>query len=230
MEQHKMGQLENYEKILKHSCLFRQKNKEEIKKLCSLLGGRIQDYGKGQLLLHEGDTVGQLGIVLEGEVRIVRIDMEGNERLFQKLVPSYMLGADVVCTPTRQSPYSAYCSQDAKVWYFDWMPGHEKWEEELERRLMAFIANENVRKFYRIDILSTKSVRMRVLKYLRIQCRKRGSDTVEIPYSREEMANYLCVNRSVLSDELGRMQEEGLITFRKNRFTLCEGVSSYNNR
>ena len=92
----------------------------------------IQDYGKGQQLLHEGDTIKQLGIVLEGEVRIVRIDMDGNERLFQKLVPSYMMGADIVCTPSRQSPYSAYCSQDAKVWYFDWMPGNEKWEEELE--------------------------------------------------------------------------------------------------
>ena len=55
-----------------------------------LLGGKIQDYGKGQQLLHEGDTIGQLGIVLEGEVRIVRIDMDGNERLFQKLIPSYM--------------------------------------------------------------------------------------------------------------------------------------------
>lgn len=80
-----------------------------------VLGGKIQDYGKGQQLLHEGDTIGQLGIVLEGEVRIVRIDMDGNERLFQKLIPSYMLGADIVCTPSRQSPYSAYCSQDAKV-------------------------------------------------------------------------------------------------------------------
>lgn len=217
-----MNELGNYEKILTHSFLFRQKNTEELKKLYKLLGGRIQDHTKGQQLLHEGDIVGQLGIVLEGEVRIVRIDMDGNERLFQKLVPSYMLGADIVCTPSGQSPYSAYCSQDAKIWYFDWMPGHEKWEEELERRLMEFIANENVRKFYRIDILSTKSVRMRVLKYLRIQCRKKGSDTVEIPYTREELANYLCVNRSVLSDELGRMQEEGLITFRKNRFTLCE--------
>lgn len=220
--------LENYENILKESCLFHNKDTAELAELCRLLGGKIQDYGKGQQLLHEGDTIKQLGIVLEGEVRIVRIDMDGNERLFQKLVPSYMMGADIVCTPSRQSPYSAYCSQDAKVWYFDWMPGNEKWEEELERRLMEFIANENVRKFYRIDILSTKSVRKRVLKYLHIQCQKRGSSTVVIQYSREELANYLCVNRSVLSDELGRMQEEGIITFRKNRFTLCQGVSSYN--
>ena len=178
MERCQMNGLEKYEKILKQSCLFRQKDAEELQELGRLLGGKIQDYGKGQQLLHEGDTIGQLGIVLEGEVRIVRIDMDGNERLFQKLIPSYMLGADIVCTPSRQSPYSAYCSQDTKVWFFDWMPGHEKWEEELERRLMEFIANENVRKFYRIDILSTKSVRRRVLKYLRIQCRKTGSNTV----------------------------------------------------
>ena len=132
MERCQMNGLEKYEKILKQSCLFRQKDAEELtRNWAGVLGGKIQDYGKGQQLLHEGDTIGQLGIVLEGEVRIVRIDMDGNERLFQKLIPSYMLGADIVCTPSRQSPYSAYCSQDAKVWFLtgcrDMKNGRRSW-------------------------------------------------------------------------------------------------------
>lgn len=207
--------------------MFQEMDKTTMWESLQGLGGTIQSYDKGNIICHEGDRIKTLGIILEGEVRIVRIDLDGNERLFHKLTPAYMLGADVIYTPTRESPYVAYCNQDTKIWMFgwttaDWREGEAVWKGMIRRRLMEFIANENVRKFYRIDILSSKNVRTRVLKYLRIQCRKKGSSTVEIPYSREEFANYLCVNRSVLSDELGRMQEEGLLTFHKNRFTLKE--------
>ena len=89
--------LENYENILKESCLFHNKDTAELAELCRLLGGKIQDYGKGQQLLHEGDTIKQLGIVLEGEVRIVRIDI-------RILTPS----------SSRGSPTETVC---AKMWF-----------------------------------------------------------------------------------------------------------------
>lgn len=214
--------------ILEHCYLFRGMDETTRKESFDGLGGKIQSYDKGNIICHEGDRIENLGIILEGEVRIVRIELDGNERLFHKLSPAYMFGADVVYTPTRESPYVAYCSQDTKIWMFgwtetDWREGREEvWRGMVRQRLTEFIANENVRKFYRIDILSSKNVRTRVLKYLRVQCRKKRSNTVEIPYSREEFANYLCVNRSVLSDELGKMQEEGILVFHKNRFTLTD--------
>lgn len=225
-----MNELREYMDVLRECYLFRKMEEEVREAAVGELGGKVIGFDKGNIICHEGGRLEKLGIVLEGEVRVVRIDLDGNERLFQKLSPSYMLGADVVYTPTKEVPYSVYCSQDTKIWMFPWTEkvregeGQEVWREEIRRRLTEFIANENVRKFYRIDILSSKNVRTRVLKYLKIQCRKKNSNTVEIPYSREEFANYLCVNRSVLSDELSKMEKEGLLTFKKNRFTLLKDL------
>ena len=86
--------------------------------------------------------------------------------------------------------------------------------------LLTLISNANMKREYRLAILSQKGLRERVLTYLTMQTAKRHTDTFTIPFSREELASYLCVNRSALSHELSLMQREGLISFRKNVFTL----------
>ncbi len=89
-------------------------------------------------------------------------------------------------------------------------------------QLLTLIAQENMKKEYRLAILSQKGLRERILTYLTMQVRKRGSNTIKVSFSREEMASFLCVNRSALSHELSLMQREGIIRFRKNVFTLLE--------
>lgn len=86
--------------------------------------------------------------------------------------------------------------------------------------LLTHIANENMKKEYRLAILSQNGLRDRITTYLTMQARRRGENSFTIPFSREEMASFLCVNRSALSHELGLMRSEGIIEFRKNRFTL----------
>ena len=86
--------------------------------------------------------------------------------------------------------------------------------------LLHFVGNQNIRKYYKIDALSVKSARQRILKYLTAQAGRSGSTTFTIPFDREAMANYLCLNRSVLSHTLKELEGEGVLTFRKNRFTL----------
>ncbi len=87
--------------------------------------------------------------------------------------------------------------------------------------MLILIANENIKKEYRLAILSQNGLRERITAYLSMQARRRGETSFSIPFSRDEMASFLCVNRSALSHELSLMQQEGLITFRKNTFTLC---------
>ena len=87
-------------------------------------------------------------------------------------------------------------------------------------RLLQMISNENLKREYRLAILSRKGLRERILTYLTMQADKRHTSSFMVPFTREELASYLCVNRSALSHELSRMQQEGLITFRKNRFIL----------
>lgn len=214
------------EQIVRNSFLFQRLEEEEACRAIRELEGYIKSEPKGRLLFQEGDQIRVLGIILKGEIRISRIDSEGEEKLYQKLRPPYMLGADIVCTPSQLSPYTAYSSESSCVWYFPYErlkeAGRLKEESRamVKERLLEFIANENIRKFYKVDMLCAANAREKILKYLRIQCRKEGSAQVEIPYNREELANYLCMNRSVLSHTLSRMQKEGILEFKKNKFYL----------
>ena len=90
----------------------------------------------------------------------------------------------------------------------------------LQRNLLTILSDSNLRKHYRLAILAQRGLRDRVLVYLTMQSERRGTHTFRIPFSREELAAFLCVNRSALSHELSRMEAEGLIRFRKNEFTL----------
>jgi CRP-like cAMP-binding protein len=90
----------------------------------------------------------------------------------------------------------------------------------LLKNILEMISNANMRQLYKIDILSKKSLRDRIVLYLSLQAKRKKTNDFLIPFNREEFAAYLCVDRSALSRELGRMQDEGLIQFEKNRFII----------
>lgn len=181
----------------------------------------------GAFLVQQGEVVDKLYLLLSGALRAAKFDPDGGEFLYQQLLPGYLAGGEVACTPRKTSPYAIYAVEDARLLAIPWAA----WEGEgldaplrlaLLQNLLFFVANQNIRKYYKIDALSVKSARARILKYLTAQARRSGSATFTIPFDREAMANYLCLNRSVLSHELRRMEEEGLLRFHKNHFTLLD--------
>ncbi len=91
------------------------------------------------------------------------------------------------------------------------------------------LSHENMRKFYRLAILSQRSLRSRIMMYLTMQAGQRGTNSFHIPFSKEELASFLCVNRSALSRELGRLQREGVIQFRGNQFTILNEDDLWTN-
>lgn len=212
--------------IIYKSILFKGLEKETAMEVCQRIGGYEKEFCRGQMLFQEGDLIKQMGILMNGEVRLCRLEPDGGEKLLQKLRPSFLVGADIVCTPSQISPYTAYADKASRVWYFAYEnlrnPGKipEECRLHMKERLLEFIANENIRKLYKVDMLSAASGREKVLKYLMIQCRKAGSRQIQIPYNREELASYLCMNRTVLSHTLSQMEKEGILSFKKNRFYL----------
>lgn len=181
----------------------------------------------GAFLVEQGERVDRLCLLLSGAMRASKFDPDGGEFLYQQLLPGYLAGGEVACTPRKTSPYAIYAVEDARLLTVPWAALEGEGLDAplrlaLLQNLLFFVANQNIRKYYKIDALSVKSARARILKYLTAQARRSGSATFTIPFDREAMANYLCLNRSVLSHELGRMEAEGLIRFRKNRFTLLD--------
>ena len=188
--------------------------------------GNYQTYTKGKYLIQPQQVVDRFGIVLSGKVNIIHIFPEGNYSLLTALPAGEILGADLICTRTRISPHHAVAVLPTEVLYFpvELLTERGILTESLRQmilnNLLTLISNENIKKEYRLTILSQKGLRERILTYLTMQANRRKETTFSISFSREELAAFLCVNRSALSHELSLMQQEGLITFRKNVFTV----------
>lgn len=187
---------------------------------------QLQDYRKGQFLIEPLQQVSRFSVIVSGKVHIMHIFPEGNYSLMSAMTTGEILGADLVCTPTQVSPYHAVAATSVWVIYFPvellTKPGQIRENARLQiiTNLLALISNENMKKEYRLAILSQKGLRERIMTYLIMQSNRRRKTTFAISFSREELAAFLCVNRSALSHELSLMQQEGLITFRKNIFSL----------
>ncbi|MGN1016547.1 MAG: Crp/Fnr family transcriptional regulator [Faecousia sp.] len=187
---------------------------------------QLMVYRKDLCLIRPQQRVNRFGIVLSGKVHIMHIFMEGSYSLISSLRAGEILGADLIFTRSQLSPYHAVTAAETRIVYFPaelaTCPGllPEIWRTELTRQLAAWISNVNIKKEYRLAILSQKGLRERILTFLTMQASRRQKTAFTISYSREELAAYLCVNRSALSHELSQMQAEGLITFRKNYFHL----------
>ena len=188
--------------------------------------GRIQENAKGSYLIRFQDACSYFGIILTGKVSMMHIYGNGNYGIIGVLEERDLFGADIACTRSGSSPYYAVAMQYTKVLLFPvsmvWEPGvlTDPTRNRILQNLLLFIADENMRKEYRIAILLQKGLRDRIVTFLLMQAKKRGANTFTIPFTRGELASYLCVNRSCLSHELSVMQQEGLIQFSRNTFTV----------
>ena len=188
--------------------------------------GFLQEYQKGQFLVVPQQRVDHLGLILSGKVQILHIFADGRYSLMNVLDSEDILAIDLVCTKKQLSPYHAMATTNVQIF---WIPvtlltksGRIGEADRLHcmHNMLLLIADENMKKEYRLAILSQKGLRERIISYLMMQSSRRRKTTFAISFSREELAAYLCVNRSALSHELSLMEEEGLISFRKNVFSL----------
>ncbi len=206
--------------------LFSGLSKEDIEALLPLLYMQVMQHEKGTILVNLDDTIDYVGIVLSGELSIYKEDVYGRLNLIRKAKVHKLYGIEVACTPSQISPLVISCASDAQVLTF---PFHligspsvipDSLRCMMLKNILELIANANMRQLYKIDILSKKSLRDRIILYLCLQSKRKNTKEFSIPFNREEFAAYLCVDRSALSRELGRMQDEGLIQFDKNRFII----------
>ena len=177
-------------------------------------------------VLDEGEYVDYIGIVLSGKLAVSNFYSTGDENLVNILEPSYSFGLEITCTYEKLSPFSIYALTDSEVFIFNqnaiFKKGTipEEYRSIILQDVLKFVANENMRKYHKIKIISHYKLRQKIIAYLLFEKQKNKSDTFIIPYNRDELSKFLCVNRSALSHELSSMQKEGLIKFDKNYFEI----------
>ena len=209
-----------------HSLLFRNMERSRAEAVLAKVGGWIKTYEKGEMVLVEESHLSEIGVLLAGELCKVQVYGDGKEQMVQKLEPGYVAGLEIAVSIKKTSPYWLYASERSEVYWFPVRYLEQEGELEdcdrirLYQETVRFLANEDIRKYRKIEILSARGARERILLYLKIQENKFHAREFEINFNREELANYLGLNRSVLSHELKKMEQEGILKVRKKHFIL----------
>lgn len=199
-----------------------QKTIEEV----LLPQGTIAEYATGSAVYYTQEKVDRVMMLLSGKVNLVYFMENGNQDLRNILLPPNIVGLDLICTRTQISPYDAVAAESSRIFSFPAKmilePGFIPEPERLGciNQLLMLLSHINMQKEYRLAILTHHSLRERILVYLTMQANRRQTNTFSIPFTRDEMASFLSVNRSALSHELSILKKEGLIDFHKNQFTL----------
>lgn len=220
--------LEKYLPVLRLSPLFRGLGDAEILSLCACLDLRLAAYGQGDVLWLAGDRVDRGGLVLSGAVRAEQVDFGGRRQIIAVHRPGGMFGDVLMSTPDARSPVDVVAAEDSRVLtvpFVRLMSGCER-ACPAHDRLRTNLIGEIGGKFWalnrRLLYLSRRGLRARVAAWLLEAGEEAGSDAVSAGCSREELADYLGVNRSALSRELRRMKDAGLIDYRRDVFRILD--------
>jgi CRP/FNR family transcriptional regulator, dissimilatory nitrate respiration regulator len=206
--------------------LFEGISPADVQKLLSCLSYTHRSVKKGEVVVSEGDAVNAIGIVLSGGVQIIRNEYSGNRSILAEFGGSSIFAETFVCAEVARFPVSVIACSDSEILFLPYRSMIRtcasacSFHNKLIENLLSLVARKNLMLNAKMEILAKRSIREKVLEYLSSERRKAGVDSFEIPFSRNELADYLCVNRSALSRELGKMQDEAIIAMEGNVFSL----------
>ena len=214
--------------FLANTQLFRGISESEIEELLLCLGAHERKFQKGDVIFRAGSPVDEFGLVLSGSVNIVVNLYWGNSIIFGHMGKGEVFAENYAAVPGKEPVCDVVACEDTRVLFLKMqsvMTTCRKgcaYHNRIIQNMLRISAQKNLNMSSRMMHTASKSLRERLLSYLSEQALERGSAHFTIPFNRQQLADYLAVNRSAMSNELSKMQEEGLITFRKNEFILNE--------
>ena len=218
--------MKEYLKILHQCILFDGIAGEDVTKMLTCMGARIEHFDKKYTVLAEGTPAKFIGIVLSGSAQIVHIDYYGNRSILSEIYPSDVFGEAFACAEEPMVPVTVIANEPCEIMLIDashilhTCSNHCGFHERLIFNLMKDLAQKTLICHQKIEIISKRSTREKLMTYLLLQAKKAGSDSFSIPFDRQELADFLEVDRSGLSVEISKLRKEGILKSEKNRFTL----------
>ena len=214
--------------LLKRSRLFNGINEDEIKFLLDCLSAHNREYFKGEYIYRYGDKIDAIGVVLLGKVLVFNEDYWGNRTIMAELSPGDLFGETFASTNSTPITVSVVATEDARVMFLEMhevLTTCEKdcdFHHKLIRNLVAELAEKNVLLNEKIGHMSKRTTREKLLSYLSSQSHKHGSLNFEIPFNRQQLADYLGVDRTAMSKELSKLRAEEVIDFDRRHFIIGE--------
>ena len=187
---------------------------------------RPETFQKDEYILLAGDRVEAFGLVITGKVLIIQEDFWGNRNILAAVGAGHCFAETFACSPGAVLNVSVMAQTNVQVLFLNvkriltTCPSTCSHHSRMIRNLLSELAEKNLRLNEKITHLGQRSRRAKILSYLSAEAQRHGSAEFDIAFSRQQLADYLSVDRSGLSMELSRMQEEGLLEYRKNHFVL----------
>lgn len=213
---------------LTETLLFRQMTDQEVGDALHSLQAKEKSYKKDQIILHAGDRTKRMGLVLTGSITIESNDLWGNRTILSLVENGQFFAETYALLPDEVLLVDVRANEDSRILFlttgslFSILPA-STWKEKLTKNLLLISAHKNLALSGRSFHTSPKSARGRILSYLNTIALQKHSSEFDIPFDRQQLADYLNLERTNMSKELTRMKNDGIIECRKNHFRLVHG-------
>lgn len=212
--------------LLSASPIFNGVEEREIFSMLRCLDVKESLFQRGEYILRAGEPAGDMGLLLTGSALVAQEDFWGNRNIMARVSPGQLFAEAFACAPGAELTVSVVAEEGCRVLFLNvsrvltTCPTACAHHSRVIRNLLAELAVKNLGLNEKMTHMARRSTREKLRSYLSAQARRQGSADFSIPFSRQQLADYLSVERSGLSAELGKMRDEGILDFYKNHFTL----------
>ena len=218
--------MKKYIPVLKRTKLFSGVGEDDIASLLYCLGARKKEYKKGEYILREGEHISDIFILVEGKIHIQKDDYWGNRSILSVISVGEMFGEGYAAPESGALLNDVVAVEDSSVIFFDvkriltTCSSACRFHNMIVQNMFFAISDKNRRLVQKLGHMSGRTTCAKLISYLSEEAKRQGSSTFTVPFNRQQLADYLCVDRSAMSNELCKMRDEGMIKFEKSRFEL----------
>ena len=208
------------------SPLFAGIGPEDMEGMLGCIGYHVRRFQKGEIIAFEAETINHVGVVMEGAVDMIKEDVWGNRTMLLRSYQEDIFGETFACGEDSLSVVTFVAARDCRILFLSFCRVMHTcthacvFHQTMIENMVRIIARKNRELMRKVEVVSKKSLREKILAYLSIQSQSQGSNRFEVPLGRVEWAEYLCADRSALTRELARMKDDGLIDYHRNSFEI----------
>ena len=206
--------------------LFRDFSEKELSKALSSFAAKEQNFKKGSIILNAGTKPGVIGIVLSGSITVLSDDIWGNRTILSNVKRGGLFAEAYAMLEDEPLLVDVMANEDCSILFLNIKKtlsppkSPESWNYKFIQNLLMISSRKNLILSGRSFHTAPKTIRGRVMSYLNAISLQKGAKEFDIPFDRQQLADYLNLERSALSKELGKMQKEGIISTKKSHFKL----------
>ena len=222
--------MKKYFEVLRECPMFIGITETDIESMLRCLSATQKRYDKNSFIYSEGDAAENIGIVLSGAVHVLREDFWGKRNILTRAEAGGLFGEAFACAGVDKLLVSVIAAEDAEILFVNCKrvmiscSSACAFHATLIKNLILILAQRNVLLTQKLGHITQPTTREKLLSYLSEQARLAGTGFFDIPFNREELADYLSVERSAMSAELSKMRKDGLVRYRKNHFELLKQI------